>query len=55
MMTDRSNKRQRIPKGHSKKENPEKLETQGPQDKEKKPQHNMCKAKLHANKHKERK
>ena len=35
MVTSVVNKRQRIPKGQSKKDNPEKLATQGTQDEEK--------------------
>ena len=48
------NKRQRIPKKQSKKDNPEKLETQGTQDKENKTktQHNRSWTPLYANKHK---
>jgi len=42
-----------MPKGQSKKDNPEKLATKGTQDEEKKPtQHNMRWTPLHANKHK---
>ena len=46
------NKRQRIPKGQSKMDNPEKLATQGTQDEEKqnKRQHNMCWTPLYASK-----
>ena len=52
------NKRQRIPKGQCKMDNPEKLTTQGTQDDEKpkqnktKTQHNMCCTPLYTNKHK---
>ena len=48
-------KRQRIPKGQSKKDNPKKLATQGTQQKEKKQnktQHNMRWTPLYPNKHK---
>ena len=49
-----TNKRQRIPKGQSKKENTEKLATQSTQDEESKTktQHNMCRTPLFINKHK---
>ena len=48
------NKRQRIPKGQSKIENPEKLESQGKQDEQQqKNQHNMCWTPYYANKHKQ--
>ena len=43
-------KNERILKGQSKKDNPEKLTTQGAQDEEK--QNNMCRTPLCANKHK---
>ena len=48
------NKRQRIQKGQSKMDNPEKLATQDTQvkEKQKKTQHNMCLTTLYANKHK---
>ena len=47
-------KRQRIPKRQYKMDNPEKLETYGTQneDKKTKAQHNMCWAPLCTNKHK---
>ena len=50
-------KRQRIPKGNQKTDNPEKLATQNTQDEEKsnKPQHNTCWTPLYENKHKQRK
>ena len=50
-------KHQRIPKAQSKKDDPEKLATQGTQDEEKqsKTQHNMCWTPPHANKYKQRK
>ena len=49
-----ANKRQRIPKGQSEMDNPEKLATQGNKTKENKikTQHNMCWTSLCANKHK---
>ena len=49
------NERQRIPKGQSKMDNPEKLATQGAQYEDKiktKDTHNMCWASLCANKYK---
>ena len=43
------NKRQRIPKGQSRMDNPEKLATLGTQDTKRNTQHNMCKISIGGN------